>query len=52
MNITAKQFKQGYIYSKNGHTIWFGQGRYYFTALYENERFSTLKELKQYLKTI
>lgn len=47
MKITAKQFKKGYIYTKNNYTIYYGQNRYYFSSLYDSSIHSTLKEIKQ-----
>jgi hypothetical protein len=51
MKITAKQFKAGYIYTKNGYTIYFSAGFYCFSALYNSDKFRTLKEVKQHIKT-
>jgi hypothetical protein len=52
MKVTAKQFKQGHIYKKNGHTIYYGQGRYYFIAFNDSHTFSTLKEVKEHIKNL
>lgn len=52
MKITAKQFKAGYIYTKNGYTIYYGQGRYYFSAFNNSNTFTTLKEVKQHIKNL
>lgn len=52
MKITAKQFKAGYLYSKNNYSIYFKGGWYYFSALYNSDKFKTLKEVKQHIKNL
>jgi hypothetical protein len=52
MKVTAKQFKQGYLYTKNGYTIYYSQGRYYFNAFNDSHIFSTLKEVKAHIKQL
>ena len=52
MTITAKQFKSGYIYTKNGYTIYFKGGFYCFHALYDSDKFKTLKEVKEKIKSL
>jgi hypothetical protein len=52
MNITAKQFKEGYIYTKNGYTISFSGGLYNFSALYNSGRVKTLKGVKEEIKNL
>lgn len=50
--MTAKKLKAGHIYTKNGYTVYYGQGRYYFRALYNSEIFHTLKEVKEHIKNL
>ena len=52
MTITVKQFKSGYIYTKNGYTIYFKGGFYCFNALYDSDKFKTLKEVKEKIKSL
>lgn len=52
MKITAKQFKAGYVYTKNGYTISYTGGLYYFSALYNSGKFKTLKEVKDEIKSL
>jgi hypothetical protein len=52
MKITAKQFKNGYLYTKNGYTIYFKGGFYYFSAFNNCDKFKTLKEVKNKITTI
>ncbi len=52
MRITAKQFKIGYVYTKNGYTIYFKGGFYYFHALYDSDKFKTLKGVKEKIKSL
>jgi hypothetical protein len=51
MNITAKQFKQGYLYIKNGYSIHYKGGFYYFGAFNNSAKFKTLKDVKNHIKT-
>ena len=52
MNITAKQIKTCYVYTKNGYTISYSGGLYNFSALYNSGRFKTLKEVKKEIKSL
>ena len=51
MKITANQFKQGYVYTKNGYTIYFTNGYYIFSSLYDSDKFKTLGEIKTKIKS-
>lgn len=46
----AKQLKQGYVYIKNGYSVYYNAGRYFYTALYCNDSAYTLQELKRIVK--
>jgi len=48
----AKFLKAGGIYSKNGYTVSYSAGSYYFSALYNSQRASTLKEIKDIIKNL
>lgn len=50
MKISAKEFKNGYLYIKNGYTIYYSCGNYVLSYLYNCETFKTLNELKNKLK--
>lgn len=52
MALTAKQLKNGYIYTKNGYTVSFFGGTYYFSALYNSDKFKTLKQVKEKIKNL
>ena len=52
MKITANQFKTGYIYTKNGYTVYYKGGFYYFSALYNSDKFKTLKQVKEKIKSL
>ena len=52
MTVTVKQFKSGYIYTKNGYTIYFKGGFFYFHSLYDSNKFKTLKEVKEKIKSL
>ena len=50
--MTAKQLKQGMLFGKDGYRVWYGQGRYYFAAFNNTSIHSTLKEVKQKIKSL
>jgi hypothetical protein len=50
--MTTKQLKQGYLFSKNGYTVYYGQGRYYFSAFNNSSIHSTLHEVQQKIKSL
>lgn len=52
ISMRAKDLKAGKMTHRNGYTVWYGQGRYYFSALYNSAIFGTLKEVKEHIKNL
>lgn len=48
----AKTLKQGSVYSKNGYTVYYKGGYYYFSAFNNSDKFKTLREVKQKIKML